>query len=310
MLARVCKLAISALALLAMLPVPSQAELAHRAAAMNGTSSTASVLADLWQMAARRQHTQAQRAGCSRRAAVRQQLGRAQAACRRWWSAAAAAAYGAGRPRVTARFLAEAQQNASVEASSLEQQYAAVTAQLQAKAALLQSYASQAAAVTQARYGSFARIAQVQLQDAAPPGKSLWLCRSKHGCGRSHTSLGLAVHHTEQCRCKCACADAAGLQGDGERETARAQATHRKPFMPPRCCRSIAKAPLAAGGQAPAAATSKAAAPAADDAGQVRQRPLRRRRVVQQLPAGLQPRRRGAVRARRRHVLCLVWSKL
>ncbi len=175
MRARGCKLVTMTLVVLAMLPAPSQAELAHRAAAMNGTSSTASVLAKIWQTTARRQRTQAQRAGGSRRAAVRQQLGHAQAARRRWSNAAAA--YGAGRPRVTNRFLAETQQNASIEASSLEQQYAAVTAQLQAKAALLQSYATQAAAVTQARYGSFARTAQVQLQDAAPspPGETLWL---------------------------------------------------------------------------------------------------------------------------------------
>ena len=79
--------------------------------------------------------------------------------------------------------------------------------------------------------------------------------------------------------------------------------------MPPRCCRSVAEAALAAGGQAPPAAASEATASAAapaDDAGKVRQRPLRRRRVVQQLPAGLQPRRRSAVRARRCHVLRLV----
>ena len=174
MLARLCKLVITTLALLAMLSVPCQAELAHRAAAMNGTSHTASVLADIWRTTAQRQHTQAQQAGSSRRAAVRQQLGRFQAAHRRWWSAAAV--YSAGRPRVAARYLAETQQQ-NASQPSLEQQYAAVTAQLQAKAALLQSYASQAAAVTQARYGSFARIAQVQLGQAAPPGKCPWLCR-------------------------------------------------------------------------------------------------------------------------------------
>ena len=172
MLARGCTLAMMTVALLAMLAMPSQAELSHRAAAMNGTSATASVLGDLWQTTVRRQRTGARRADGSRRTAVRQRL--EHAVRRRWWSGAT---HSAGLPRVTDRLLAETQQNVTSEASSLEQQYAAVTAQLQAKAALLQSYASQAAAVTQARYGSFARVAQVQLQQAAPspPGETLAL---------------------------------------------------------------------------------------------------------------------------------------
>ena len=201
MLARGCDLAVIALALLSLLPAPSQAELVHRAAAMNGTSTTASVLADLWQTTAvRRQHTETQRSGSGIRWAVRQQLGRAQAARRRWWgAAAAAAAYGAGRPRVTARFLAETQQNASEP--SLQQQYAAVTQQLQAKAALLQSYAGQAAAVTQARYGNFARVAQVQLQQAAPspPGTS------SPALFTNSTAVGVACPWPSQCLVRSVC---------------------------------------------------------------------------------------------------------
>ena len=172
MLSRDSQLAVLALALLILAPETNHAQLLHQAAAPNVTLTAASVVADLWHATSHRQHIRNRGAGSrSRRVAVREKLSRILAGHSRWRSTA----HGVGRHRVADRFLAETQQNASQP--SLEQEYAAVTQQLQAKAALLQSYASQAAAVTQARYGSFARTAQVQLQQG-PTGES-----AVHGSG-------------------------------------------------------------------------------------------------------------------------------
>ena len=131
------------------------------AAASNSSTGSDALLADLWSYPPQEERV-SEEGAISRRRAVKARLRSPKA--RRGWLPGF---YHLAASRITDRFLVETQQSASQP--SLQPLYAAATQQLQAKAAQLQSYADQAAAVTNQQFGSFARVAQVQLQQSGPP---------------------------------------------------------------------------------------------------------------------------------------------
>ena len=133
------------------------------AAASNASSiDSDALMATLSHTPPRAERRTGQEASVNRRRAVRTRLETAKAR-RGWWSDA----YRLAASRVRGRFLAETGQN--VSQPSLQQLYAGATQQLQAKAALLQSYADQAAQVSVEQFGSSARVAQVQLKQSGTP---------------------------------------------------------------------------------------------------------------------------------------------
>jgi hypothetical protein len=153
---------LAAVFLALLLAARTRAQPIFETAASNTSTDSDAFLADLWQYNPQEERASGHRASQSRRRTVRSHLKSPKA--RRGWLPDA---YPLAASRVADRVLSETQQTATQP--SLPQLYAAATQQLQAKAAQLQSYATQAAAVTDQEFGSFARVAQVQLQQSGPP---------------------------------------------------------------------------------------------------------------------------------------------